>query len=135
MLYPNAYLYSLEKSCPAVGVQRLFQQAGWADNRSVEQVEQMLEGTTATVGVWDGETLIGFARVLSDDIYRAFIEDVVVDAAYRKQGVGTEMVRHLVARYGHVEEMFLACDERLMPFYGQFGFQRSNYGHMIRRLD
>src|SRR5215207_10093464 len=41
---------------------------------------------------------VGFARAITDDVHRSFIEDVVVDASLRGQGVGRQLVRELLER-------------------------------------
>lgn len=84
----------------------------------------MLDNTQLTLGVWDEEQLIGFARVVTDDVYRAWIEDVVVDSAYRHQGVGTHMIHKMLKRLEHVELIMLDCDPALVSFYKQHQFEK-----------
>ncbi len=109
---------------------RLFAQTDWGASRSPEALAQMLAQTRVCLGVWDGERLIGFARAVTDDCYRAFVEDVIVDAAYRGQGIGAEMMRRLLERLAHVEEITLNCHDDLIPFYQRFGFERAGLAYM-----
>jgi GNAT superfamily N-acetyltransferase len=74
--------------------------------------------------------LIGFARAVTDDLFRAYIEDVIVDEAYRGQGIGGEITRRLLERLAHVEEIALNCEDHLIPFYERFGFERFPMTHM-----
>jgi predicted GNAT family N-acyltransferase len=111
----NATLY-------AEDVARLFQQTSWAAGRTLDDIEHMLENTPLDLSAWDQGQLVGFARVLTDDSYRAFVEDVVVDERYREQGVASALMAALMERLAHVEEVTLRCEPRLMAFYGRFGF-------------
>lgn len=77
---------------------RLYTQADWwAAEDAAEAVQLLLQGSFLVAAAFDGGKLTGMARVLSDGASDAYIQDVVVDAAYRKQGIGGRLVRLLVA--------------------------------------
>ena len=48
---------------------------------------------------------------------------MVVDQAYRGQGIGSEIMRRLLERLAHVEEIVLNCHDDLIPFYERLGFR------------
>ena len=50
-------------------------------------IEKMLKNSIA-IGVWEENELVGFARVVSDGVFRAYIEDVVVHENVRNKGIG-----------------------------------------------
>jgi GNAT superfamily N-acetyltransferase len=114
--------YSFDRPLVSQDVQRLLQQTGWASNRDIAGIERMLVTSFLTIGVWDDDRLIGFARVLSDGVYRALIDDIVVDKPYRSKGIGTEIMKHLLARLAPVEEIFLRTGKEMIPFYERLGF-------------
>jgi len=114
--------YSFERPLVPQDVQQLLKQTGWASARDIPGIEKMLANSFLTVGVWDDDRLIGFARVLSDGVYRALIDDVVVDESYRGKGIGTEMMKHLLSRLEQVEEIFLRTGKEMVPFYERLGF-------------
>lgn len=122
--------YSFSKPLHGEAVYPLFQQTSWAANRTPAQIQTLLDNTLINLGVWDDEKLIGFARVITDDLTRAFIEDVVVDSAYRSQGVGHGILEALLKRLAHVEELILCCEVALIPFYESVGFQVKNFTFM-----
>lgn len=126
----TTYDYDLDRLITPDDLLPLFAQTGWAANRTADAVQRMLDNTDVRVGVWDGERLIGFARAVTDDVYRALIEDVVVDQAYRGQGVGVELVRRLLEPLAHIEDVSLVCNEALIPFYAQHGFELFEMTHM-----
>ncbi len=110
---------------------RLFHQAPWAKDRSPEQTRDMLRQTDLVLCAWDGDQLVGFGRVLTDFMYRATIWDVIVDQAYHKQGIGTEIVRRILhhPRLEHVE-LFWLCTRR-PGFYERLGFSSKEQTGMV----
>lgn len=122
--------YSFTRHIPAEALAPLFAQAGWTRDRTPEQIAQMIANTRVQIGVWNGNTLIGYARAVTDDLYRAYIEDVIVDEPRRGQGIGAEIMRQLLTRLDHVQELTLNCEDHLIPFYGQFGFERNDMAFM-----
>ncbi len=126
----TGYRYELSNAIPVAALMPLFAQTGWAANRLPAAVQAMLDKTLVCLGVWDGEKLIGFGRAVTDDVFRAVIEDVIVDEAYRGQGVGGELVRQLLQRLIHVEEIALVCEDHNIAFYEKYGFERFTMTHM-----
>lgn len=121
--------YSFDKPTPTEDVERLLKQTEWGANRLRDHIQTMIDGSLC-LGVWQDGTLVGFARAVTDGIYRAFIEDVVIDEALRGQGIGSEMVRRLNDRLAHIELVELACGEERVPFYERLGFVRDGKLHM-----
>ena len=126
----SAVIYS-EKTPEVSHLVRLFHQAPWAKERSAEEAKTMLRHTDLTISAWDGEQLVGFGRVLTDFVYRATIWDVIVDRAYHRQGIGTEIVRRILnhPRLDHVE-LFWLCTRR-PGFYEKLGFSSKEQTGMV----
>ena len=116
------YIYSFTEPVNAEELSDLLKQTHWANKRSPLDVQKTLDRSQLTLGVWDDERLIGFSRVVTDDIYRAVIDDVVVDNAYREQGVATTMLEKLLMRLQHIEIVMLDCAPNLCGFYARLGF-------------
>lgn len=124
--------YSFERPLATQEVQRLLKQTSWASHRDIPGIEKMLANSFLTLGAWDDDRLIGFARVLSDGVYRALVDDIVVDESCRGKGIGTEIMKHLLARLEQVEEVFLRTGKGMVPFYERFGFALSRGTTMDR---
>lgn len=122
--------YSFDRPIPPVALQALYVQTGWAANRSTADIEKMLSGTIVALGAWQGDQLVGFARAVTDDRFRAYIEDVVIAEELRGHGLGAAMMAVLMERLAHVEEVILSCEDHLIPFYERFGFQRVTHQFM-----
>lgn len=125
--------YSFTRSIPAQQLWTLFQQTNWAATRTTAEIGVMLEATPICLGAWHDDHLIGFARVLTDDCYRAIVEDVIIDQTLRNQGIGHAMMEQVLDRLKHVEEILLFCVEERMPFYERLGFEQSTYPSVMKR--
>jgi GNAT superfamily N-acetyltransferase len=63
--------------------------AGTAD---VARLEAAMSRTT-NIGAWDGTRLVGALRLLSDGYEWSVVTDILVDPAYRRRGIGRELMR------------------------------------------
>jgi ribosomal protein S18 acetylase RimI-like enzyme len=45
---------------------------------------------------WDGDRLVGMARLLSDGVCNAYLLDVWTASRYRRQGIASAMIRRLL---------------------------------------
>ena len=112
-------------------LQRLYQSAWWSKERQLDEIRRMLAGSDIIVGECQVETgrLISFARVLTDFVYRALILDVIVDEAFRNQGLGRRLMEQIVhhPQLQSVEALLLFCEAEMVPFYRKWGFQDDLY--------
>lgn len=105
----------------------LYQNEWFTKGRSIEDVRIMLAKTGFVFGFCDPDTqeLIGFARVISDSVYKAFVFDVIVDSEFRNKGLGqfimdTIFNHPVLKNVSHIE---LYCPEKLVSFYEPMGFK------------
>ena len=115
---------SFSREIRAADLMPLLAQSGWAADREHSEVESLLSATPVKVGAWAGNRLVGFARALTDNRYRALIDDVIVDESYRGQGLGSRIIDAMSERFAHVEEVFLRCEDELVSFYERLGYYR-----------
>ena len=68
--------------------------------------------------------LIGLARVISDDVSIAYIQDVLVHPQHQGRGVGKQLMKMVLERYSHVRQKVLLTDDRpeQLRFYESLGF-------------
>jgi GNAT superfamily N-acetyltransferase len=69
----------------------------WAKGRSREDMQRVIDGSMRVIGVYapDGAQA-GFARVVSDGVWFAYLADVYILEAHRGHGLGVELVREAV---------------------------------------
>ena len=108
-------------------LRELYQQAWWTRERTLEDVRRMLDHTQVVVGLVETGTgrLVGFTRVLTDLVYRAYIHDVIVAESHRGRSLGARLMDALVAhpKLRSVEKLILTCQPDLVPFYQRWDFQ------------
>jgi GNAT superfamily N-acetyltransferase len=115
-------------------LQRLLDQTPWARGRSKDGLSRMLAHTSFVFTAWDGPRLVGFARVMTDQVYRATLWDVVVDAPYQGRGVGEGLVAYVLEHpvLCRVEKFWLNTRDK-HKFYERFGFVSSSQGMVLER--
>ena len=111
-------------------VAALFASAPWASDRTLEQIERMLDCSDLAVLVLSGGKPVGFARVLTDFIFRAFIEDVIVPPSFQGRGVGRQIVERIETILPGVR---LELTTNKFGFWRKMGFAPKD-GHMVKEL-
>lgn len=102
----------------------LFASAG-LERRALDDrgtMERMLAGSTETVSAWDGERLVGFARLISDEATNGYISTVTVSPRWQDRGLGTRLMRALLDGRDNLK-LTLDAREGSEPFYERLGFQ------------
>ncbi len=130
---PTRYIFSFTEPINPEELHQLFQQTDWANSRSPLDIQLMLDRSQITLGVWDEDQLIAFARVITDDMFRALIDDVVVDSACRHQGIASQMLQRILKRLEHIEQVMLDCGPDIASFYEQFGFMPKRGASLLLR--
>lgn len=110
-------------------LQALYHHAPWATGRGMDGIKMMLENTDYVFSALDGRQLIGFARVLTDRIYRATLWDVVVHPDHQGRGVGEALMKAILSHpvLSEVQKFWLNTRDKQV-FYERFGFVRSDQG-------
>ena len=116
---------------------RLYQNEWWTEGRTLEDVRRMLDATRILVAFANAETdrLIAFARVITDQVYKALVLDVIVDPGARKKGLGSELMDSILNHpvLAQVRHFELYCRPELIPFYERWGFKEVGDGLLFMR--
>ena len=117
----------------------LYRNEWWTSDRRLSDLEKMLQGSDFVFAYVDeGGRLAGFARVLSDHVYKAFLFDVIVRPAYRGTGLGGRIMRDVTTHpvLSRVSSIELYCRPDLNDFYRSFGFVKVASGEidLMRRV-
>jgi GNAT superfamily N-acetyltransferase len=111
----------------------LSEQAYWVMGRSRETIERLVRESTRVIAVYDGDTLIGFCRVISDGSNMAWLGDVFVYPEYRGRGVGVALVREAVEFPEHRDMQWYLGTRDAHELYARFGFGPANERTMTRQ--
>ncbi|MCM3005204.1 GNAT family N-acetyltransferase [Priestia koreensis] len=95
----------------------------WPNPPSTETHLRLLKNSSHVVLGIDETTgqVVGFITAVSDGVLSAYIPLLEVLPAYKKNGIGKELVRKMFDRLSHLYMIDLCCDDDLVPFYKQFG--------------
>lgn len=121
------------KALPVDQLARLFYAVGWSDQPDGEEIarefiQKPYCNSTLVVSAWDGERLVGAVRVLSDEVVRSVVYDLLVDPDYQGNGIGRELMCRCIAHYPKTEWL-LETQEHIAGFYEKLGFKR--YGEVV----
>jgi len=114
-------------------LRELYQFAPWARDRSLSDIKTALANSTLVFSAWDRESLVGFARVLSDKVFRATLWDVIVHPDYQKSGIGSKLIESIVQHPAlrKVDRFWL--NTKQPEFYARFGFVKSGEAMILER--
>lgn len=108
----------------------------WLHRPSPETLLRILDGSDFVVLALDSGTgrVVGYITAISDGVSCAFIPHLEVHESLRGEGVGSELVRRMLARLQHLYAIDLTCDPELQPFYARMGLRPST-GMVIRNYE
>ena len=95
----------------------------WAEGRSREVQDALIEGSQRVVGLYRGERQIGFSRAVSDGQVHAYLADVYVLHEFRGRGLGVELVRFSVEESPFAGCRWLLHTADAHGLYRKFGFE------------
>jgi ribosomal protein S18 acetylase RimI-like enzyme len=107
----------------------------WPKRPSAERHLEILRGSSHVVLAKEGARVVGFVTAISDGVLSAYIPLLEVLPDYQGRGIGTELVRRLLARLGDLYMVDLSCDEDVVPFYERLGLERWDAGMGIRNRE
>lgn len=107
-------------------LEKLFQGEWWTKGREFIDIKRMVENSDLIIGYCEPITgeLIGFARVLTDYVYKAFIFDVIVKESFRGKDLGKALISTILQepQLQGVKHFELYCRPEMVPFYKKWGF-------------
>ncbi len=94
----------------------------WPGEYDLERTEAAL-ARTLNITARDGGELVGCLRILSDGCYFGTITELLVLPAYRRRGIGSQLLR--LARENAPTLLYFGAQPGLEPFYERNGCHRS----------
>ena len=110
---------------PIDEVVRLLHTTYWVANRIEEQIRKAIDNSIVFVA-YDVQTdkFVGIARVITDYATSYYICDVVVDDAYRGNGIGGKLVETVVSDDALASLRGILMTRDAHGLYERYGFKR-----------
>ena len=106
-------------------IKRLYTEVGWsAYTKNMLTLEQGYKNSLLVLAAYQNEELLGIIRVVGDGFTIVFVQDILVFPQKQRQGVGTALLKAVLAKYPDVRQIELITDNtpKTVAFYKSLGF-------------
>jgi GNAT superfamily N-acetyltransferase len=86
-----------------------------------DTMAKMIQAANLVVTAWDGDTLVGVSRSLSDFCFCTYLSDLAVRLEYQRRGIGKELIRR-TQKAGRSATVFLFAAPNAAEYYEHVGF-------------
>lgn len=109
-------------------ITQLYRNEGWWTSKAddPDQITRIIDGSHCFMIATDRDKIIGMGRAISDRASDAYVQDVTVANAYRGKGVGSRIIKELVARLqkDSLGWIGLIAERGSHGFYSRLGFEK-----------
>ena len=127
------YYISTEKSINIDQLMPLMKQTYWAADRSEDDVLTTIQNSVCFGAYDETDTLVGFARVVTDFVSHWYLCDVIVDEKHRGQGIGKMLIAAVVADERFAKAPALLKTKDAHGLYRKYGFLDVDPGRVMYR--
>ncbi len=89
-----------------------------------ERMATMLANANLTVTAWNGDTLVGIARSVTDWAYCCYLSDLAVRSDQQKSGIGKQLIRETQAALHPEAKIILLAAPQAVDYYPRIGFEQ-----------
>jgi predicted N-acetyltransferase YhbS len=109
-------------------VVELYRASTLGERRPIDDRERfvgMLKNANLVITAWDGATMVGIARSMTDFNYFTYLADLAVRVSHQKQGIGRELMRRTQIQGGAKTSLLLLSAPAAADYYPHVGFTRA----------
>jgi GNAT superfamily N-acetyltransferase len=114
-------------------VQAYLTRSYWAEGRSREVQDALIENAARVVGLYHERRQVGFTRAISDGHVQSYLADVYVLEEHRGRGLGVELVRFSVEEGPLARTKWYLHTRDAHDLYRRFGFKEPDERALERR--
>jgi len=104
----------------------IYIQEGWWDGGyDLKNVLEIIKGSHIFYAALDNNAVIGMGRAISDGVSDAYIQDVAVKKEYRKQNIGSSIIKEIVKKLKQEKILWigLISEKNSHEFYKKLNFE------------
>lgn len=96
-----------------------------------ERMKNMLTHANLVITAWDGDTLVGISRSVTDFVYATYLSDLAVRQSHQKTGIGKELIRRTQAAAPKAMLILLSAP-KAVEYYPHIGFTQHPSAWILR---
>jgi GNAT superfamily N-acetyltransferase len=104
----------------------------WAPGRPRRVVQRSWDASAVVFGMYHGQTIVGWARVVTDFVSVAYLADVFLLPEHRGHGLGTWLVETILNHPDLQRVRWILHTADAQGLYQRFGFERMG-GRVMER--
>ena len=105
----------------------------FAYTRYPEVLEKAVNNCLNVWTAWDGDKLVGLARVVGDGYTIIYIQDILILKDYQKRGIGSKILKLILKKYESVRQIILLTDdtEKTVNYYEKNGLVKASDSNAV----
>ena len=130
--------YRYDSDLDLASVIELYRDSTLGERRPIDDegiVVDMLSHANLMVSAWDGQSMVGIARTLTDFSCVGYLADLAVRASHQKRGIGTELIKRTRELMGPRSMLVLLAAPKAVDYYPKIGFARHGSAWVLRKAD
>jgi len=116
--------YDTNPNIPRAQLLPLYALNEWSSAPRPDELCEAIANSPTVISAWDNDLLVGLGNAITDGHLVVYFPHLLVHPAYRRQGIGTEIVNRLKAEYEGFHQQILVSKSESIPFYESCGFVR-----------
>lgn len=93
-------------------------------------MQTMFQHGNVYVGAYDGDKLVGLARVMTDFVFTSYLSDLAIDEAYQHRGIGKQLIKE-VKKYLPKAKVILIAAPAAEGYYPKIGMQKHEHCYVL----
>ncbi|WP_283680164.1 GNAT family N-acetyltransferase [Lentilactobacillus sp. Marseille-Q4993] len=125
--------YKVNEPLPLNEMIAIYKKNNFEKSLNNSRLIKMNENTQLTVSAWNGTSLVGFARCLTDFEYSCYLSEIVVLPEFHSNHIGTNLLEKVQEYVGNRVTISLRSDPNAIEFYKKLGLKKINNMFRIHR--
>lgn len=129
--------YKVNAPVSSVQFIELLQQTTLGERRPIDDavvIQGMLDNSDLVVSAWEGKTLVGIARSVTDFYYCCYLSDLAVSENIQAKGVGKKLIIETFKQLKPGCKMNLLAAPLAVEYYPHIGFNRHESAWILSDL-